>query len=131
MRNRKILALCVLAAAAVPLAGCSEVMTTTNAVADAAHSVSRMTSSTSRSADAAREDHSARRFVDMNINAIQAQAARGYGDDVRTLAMLLHDPHPRRFGHWMQRHYRALFVGLKRPADLLMRVRQLRAAGVA
>lgn len=127
MPVKRALSVLILAAAMIPLAGCSGLMVTTNSIAEATHQSSRMSSDSTRSDDAALDAHSATRFVDTDIDAIRTEAARGYGDEVQTLAVLMHEPHPARFGRWMQRHYQALFVGLARPTDLLRRIRHLRA----
>ena len=107
------------------LTGCSAVVSTTNAVADAAHQTTRMTSSTSDSFEDAGYQHRAKRFVDTDIDAIRRQAARGYGDELDTLAVLLHEPHRATFPRWMQAHYAALFSNLQKPAQLLDRIHRL------
>ena len=107
------------------LTGCSAVVSTTNAVADAAHQTTRMTSSTSDSFEDAGYQHRAKRFVNTDIDAIRRQAARGYGDELDALAVLLHEPHRAAFPRWMQAHYAALFSNLQRPAQLLDRIHRL------
>ncbi|HYW77114.1 MAG TPA: DUF3015 family protein [Gammaproteobacteria bacterium] len=107
------------------LSGCSAVVSTTNAVADAAHQTTRMTSSTSDSFEDAGYRHRAKRFVDTDIDAIRRQAARGYGDELDALAVLLHEPNRAAFPRWMQAHYADLFSNLQKPAQLLDRIHRL------
>lgn len=61
-------------------------------------------------------------FVKSDIDAIRAEAARGYGEEISTLAYLLHEPDASELGRWMQRHYVELFVGLEQPEQLLDRI---------
>lgn len=122
-----LMAATALVASAVTLGGCGMVTSTTDATVDTTHATTNSTSHSYNWAD----NHRATRFVNTDIDAIREQAARGYGDELDTLATLLHDPHQAEFSLWMQRHYTVLFSGLKRPADLLERIHRLRANTVA
>lgn len=122
-----LMAATALSVSATALSGCGVVTSTTDAIADSTHQATNTTSSTSHSFDAADYNHRAQRFVKTDIDAIREQAARGYGDELDTLATLLHEPNQAEFSRWMQRHYATLFSRLNRPTDLLQRIRRLRA----
>ena len=113
-------------AAAGLMSGCSLVTSTTDAVADGFHATTDTTSSTSHSLDTADAHSHAVRFVKSDIDAIRADAARGHGEEISTLAYLLHEPNAAAFGRWMQAHYVELFVGLEKPEQLLARIDRYR-----
>jgi len=113
-------------AAAGLMSGCSLVTSTTDAVADSFHATTDTTSSTSHSLDTADAHSRAVQFVKSDIDAIRADAARGHGEEISTLAYLLHEPNATAFGRWMQTHYVELFVGLEKPEQLLVRIDRYR-----
>ena len=82
---------------------------------------SQLSSSTS---SPSKDDKSA--FVDSRFAAIRYDAARGYGENLDTLATLLGEPDRAEFAHWMKAHFENLFVGLDRPSELLVRIEVLR-----
>ena len=79
--------------------------------------VSRTTTSTS---SASTDNKSA--FVESRFAAIRYDAARGYGENLDTLATLLGEPDRAEFARWMKAHYGDLFVGLDTPSELLARI---------
>lgn len=113
-------------AAASLMSGCSLVTSTTDAVANSVHATTDTTSSTTHSLDTADAHSRAVRFVKSDIDAIRADAARGHGEEISTLAYLLHEPNTAAFGRWMQAHYVELFVGLEKPEQLLTRIDRYR-----
>lgn len=78
---------------------------------------SRLSSSTSGTSEG---DKSA--FVEARFAAIRYDAARGYGENLDTLATLLGEPDRVEFARWMKAHYGDLFVGLDAPSQLLVRI---------
>ncbi|MDN5848392.1 MAG: DUF3015 domain-containing protein [Nitrococcus sp.] len=109
-------------AVAGSLSGCSLVTSTTDAIAESVHATTDATSSTSHSFDSDDAHARAAQFVKSDIDAIRADAARGHGEEISTLAYLLHEPNATEFGRWMQAHYVELFVGLENPEQLLTRI---------
>lgn len=108
------------------MSGCSLVTTTTDAVADGFRATTNTTSSTSHSFQTADAHSRAVQFVKSDIDAIRADAARGQGEEISTLAYLLHEPNTAAFGRWMQTHYVELFTGLEKPEQLLVRIDRYR-----
>lgn len=108
------------------MSGCSLVTSTTDAVADGFHATTNTTSSTSHSFQTADANSRAVQFVKSDIDAIRADAARGHGEEISTLAHLLHEPDTAAFGRWMQAHYVELFTGLEKPEQLLGRIDRYR-----
>ncbi|MDN5869595.1 MAG: DUF3015 domain-containing protein [Nitrococcus sp.] len=108
------------------LSGCSLITSTTDAIAESVHATTDATSSTSHSFDSDEAHARTVQFVKSDIDAIRADAARGHGEEISTLAYLLDEPDAAEFGRWMQRHYVELFVGLKTPEQLLTRIDHIR-----
>lgn len=61
-------------------------------------------------------------FVKSDMEPIRREAARGYGEDLTTLASLLQTGQPKDFARWMQRNYQPLFSDLSGPRQLLNRI---------
>jgi hypothetical protein len=112
--------LSLVAVAAVTLAGCEFLSTTTNSVTSAVKSVTDVTSSTT----GGKEKSSS--FVDTRFAAIQAEAARGEGEHLDSLATLLGEPDRAEFSRWMHGNYNRLFSDLKNPQELLARIEKYR-----
>jgi hypothetical protein len=106
--------------AAALLAGCSMFSTTTNSITSAANSFSDAISSTSGS------DSKKSSFVDTRFAAIRAEAARGEGEHLDSLAVLLGVSDRREFARWMHGNYARLFTDLKDPQELLARIERYR-----
>mgnify|MGYP005845455693 CR=1 FL=1 len=110
-------------AASVPLvlSACSALSTTTDGIAAGFGSTTDATGSTTpdgKSAAGARPEA----FVRHRFEAIRFEAARGEGENIETLAMLLGERDRAGFGQWMKRHYATLFADLRQPVDLLTRI---------
>lgn len=99
------------------LVGCSFIATTTNGITNSVESVSNATSSTTdkiSGKDAA--------FVETRFAAIRFDAARGYGENLDSLAVLLGEKDRPEFAHWMKQNYAMLFSDLSAPKELLARI---------
>ena len=66
-------------------------------------------------------------FVESRFDAIRYDAARGYGENLDTLATLLGEPDRAEFARWMKAHFGDLFVGLDTPSELLVRIEAQRS----
>ena len=116
---RQVLGLVVLSAF---LGGCSMIGTTTNGVSSTVGSIGDATSSTT---GAFKGGKSA--FVESRFAAIRYDAARGYGENLDTLATLLGEPDRAEFARWMKVHYGELFMDLDTPSELLVRIEARRS----
>ena len=116
---RQVLGFVVLSAF---LGGCSGFGTTTSGISSTVNSISDTTSSTT---DSFGGDKSA--FVESRFAAIRYDAARGYGENIETLATLLGESDRAEFGHWMKLHYGELFTDLNTPSELLVRIEARRS----
>jgi hypothetical protein len=117
----------VVLAASVPLVltACSAFSTTTDGIAAGFGSTtdgSRSTTPDSKSARGERPEA----FVRHRFEAIRFEAARGEGENIDTLAVLLGERDRAGFGQWMKRNYATLFADLRQPVDLLTRIEQRR-----
>jgi len=81
-------------------------------------------SSSSDTADAATPDVTLKHFVDVRIATIKKEAAIGYGENLDALAEMLGKKDKVAFGAWMQLNYDDLFDGLKKPDDLIARIKK-------
>jgi len=97
------------------LTGC----TTTDILQSATNTVTGILSSTS-------PDSKKSAFVNDRFKAIRAEAARGQGENVETLAAMLGEPDRKEFARWMQTNYTPLFTDLKTPDELLARIESRR-----
>lgn len=114
-------------AASIPLvlSACSAFSTTTDSIAAGFGSTtdgSRSTTPDGKSAKGERPEA----FVRHRFEAIRFEAARGEGENIDTLAVLLGERDRAAFGHWMKRNYATLFSDLRQPVDLLTRIEQSR-----
>lgn len=82
--------------------------------------VSHTTTSTSSTTGSSKNERTA--FVESRFAAIRYDAARGYGENLDTLASLLGEPDRREFARWMKANYRDLFAGPDIPSQLLARI---------
>lgn len=98
------------------LGGCSGFGTTTNGISSTVNSITDTTSSTTGAFGGKSS------FVESRFAGIRYDAARGYGENLDTLATLLGEPDRVEFGRWMKAHYGDLFVGLDTPSELLVRI---------
>ena len=108
--------LAVVAAATVLLGGCSAAISTTNAAADAARTVTKGVLASSRaSTDASVTEPNTPRyrqtvaFVDSQRDPLRREAALGQGEHIDALADLL-DTRRAELGRWMQANHGELFV---------------------
>ena len=119
----------ILAASVLPLAaGCSLITSTNDAIVNSFHATTNSSSSTSHSfgGDQSKRNGQAVAFVQSQLPYIRADAARGSGEDLNTLAYLLGEKNQQAFAQWMQSHYQVLFTNLKQPRDLLTRIHTYR-----
>ncbi len=85
------------------------------------------TSSSSSGDDEADAKTAAReRFVASQIDWLRRDAARGQGESLDALAVLLGEPDSLAFGQWTQTHYAQLFTNLEQPSELLARISDYR-----
>lgn len=101
----------------ISLGGCTFIATTTNGITNSVESVSDATSSTTdkiSGKDAA--------FVETRFAAIRSDAARGYGENLDSLAVLLGEQDRAEFAGWMKQNYAMLFSDLSAPRELLARI---------
>jgi hypothetical protein len=105
----------ILLAAGPLLAGC----TTTDVLETATDTVSGVLSSTTPGSDTTA-------FVTDRFKAIRAESARGQGENVEALATMLGEPDRKEFARWMQANYKPLFTDLKKPDDLVARIKTQR-----
>lgn len=111
---------------AVLASGCTVINTVGESVSSTVQGISAVTSSTSG------ERHSAA-FIESRFAAIRAEAARGQGEHLDSLAKLLGETDRAGFARFMKEHYSELFVGLEQPRELLVRIDRYRGreAGTA
>jgi hypothetical protein len=111
----------ILFSAGALLSGCAT-ETTTDTLQSPTNTVSDVLSSTSPTS-------SKSAFVNDRFKAIRAEAAKGQGENLDTLAAMLGESDRTEFGRWMQTNYAPLFTDLKRPDDLLTRIESRRHSG--
>ncbi len=117
-----ILALAVL----VALGGCSLFTSTTDGIAAGFGSTTDASGSTTPDSKSARGVQ-AEAFVRERFEAIRFEAARGGGENIDALAMLLGESDRAQFGRWMKQNYAGLFRDLEQPVELLVRIEARRA----
>jgi hypothetical protein len=112
-------------AASIPLvlSACSAFSTTTDGIAAGFGSTTDATGSTTPDSKSARGEQS-EAFVRHRFEAIRFEAARGEGENIDALAVLLGEHDRAAFGQWMKRNYATLFADLRQPVDLLARIEQ-------
>lgn len=101
--------------AAVWLGGCGMPGTTT----DVAQSVTNTVTDASKSTT---PDKKKSAFVNDRFDAIRFEAAKGGGENVEALAVLLGEPDAQAFARWMKTNYAPLFADLRKPDELLVRI---------
>lgn len=118
---RPITRFTALALAGTALAGCSQITVTSDTIVDgtariadattnAVNATSDVTTHTANDVDA--RTHAARReFVDSQMAMIKRDAARGQGENLETLAYMMHADNTRAFEQDVQSHYQVLFAG--------------------
>ncbi len=106
---------CLLLALAAASTGCSFISTTTDTTSDMVYSITDGISSTTPSSAAVE-------FVNARFDALRAEAARGEGENLDSLAALLGERDRAVFAGFMKDHYAALFANLDEPRGLLARI---------
>lgn len=111
------------------LGGCSAVTSTVDTAADAAHTVTKGVSASSRaSTDASVTEPDTPRhrqavaFVESQRDPLRREAATGGGEHITALAGLIDSPRSADLGPWMQTHYRELFAPDTDAAALVNRI---------
>ena len=103
------------------LGGCSMIATTTNGITNSVESVTDATSSTSD-----KMSGKSSKFVETRYAAIRYDAARGYGENLDSLAQLLGETDRAEFAGWMKQNYALLFADQPAPSELLARIESRR-----
>lgn len=101
------------------LGGCSVINTVTDGVTSTVEGITNVTSSTS-------SDEKSAAFIENRFAAIRAEAARGEGEHLDSLAKLRGETDRIEFAHFMKNHYADLFTGLAQPRELLTRIDRYR-----
>lgn len=104
---------------AVLVSGCSVINTVGEGVSSTVQGISAVTSSTT-------PDSQSAAFIETRFAAIRAEASRGEGEHLDSLAQLLGESDRAGFARFMKEHYRELFTGLERPRELLVRIDRYR-----
>ena len=113
--DKRITSLSVLVAAGL-FSGCGITLNAVETVSDSVQTITDITSSTS---GALTGDDTAEQFVANNFDTLSAQAARGGGNAVDTLAELLDEPDGDEFARWLQMDYDQVFA---EPETTLQRI---------
>ncbi|HEY8553370.1 MAG TPA: DUF3015 family protein [Burkholderiales bacterium] len=106
--------------AALLLGGCSIINTVGEGLSSTVEGLSATTSSTT-------PDSGSAAFVETRFAAIRAEAARGEGEHLDSLAKLLGEPDRAAFARFMHARYAELFEGLEEPRELLSRIDRYRS----
>lgn len=101
--------------AAVLVGGCSVINTVGEGLTSTVEGISKVTSSTTPDGDSAS-------FVETRFASIRAEAARGEGEHLDSLAKLLGEADRTAFARFMKERYSDLFTGLQQPRELLTRI---------
>lgn len=115
--------------AAVALAGCSAITSTTNTTArtlDATLKGTTQSTEGTTAGEAQSEYAAARQFVDSQFVMIRREAAAGGGQHTAALARLMGAPNVAAFNAWLQANYATLFSGLSKRAELVARIAKRR-----
>jgi hypothetical protein len=112
--------------------GCSSLEMTTNQALHVSSQATDASSQSTRRAFNASSDSSSGSdqqryqssldFLKTDLEPVRREAARGHGDELTSLSVLLHTGHPQQFARWMQANYQPLFTDLKGPRQLLNRI---------
>lgn len=105
----------LVAVAGSAFSGCSIINTASEGVGSVTDVVSSTTS-----------DGQSAAFVETRFASIRAQAARGEGEDLDSLARLRGETDSAEFARFMKERYGELFVGLEQPRELLARLDRYR-----
>lgn len=105
----------LVAVAGTIFSGCSIINTASEGVG----TITDFTSSTT-------SDEQSAAFVETRFASIRAQAARGEGEDLDSLATLRGETDRAEFARFMKQRYGELFVGLEQPRELLVRLDRYR-----
>ena len=117
---RGMFRLSALALAGTALAGCSQITITSDTIVNGASQIadattnavqgtSNVTTNTANDVDA--RTHAARReFVGSQMAMIKREAARGQGENLETLAYMMHAEDTQAFEQQVQANYQALFA---------------------
>lgn len=112
---RSILAGALAFLGAAAFSGCTVINSVSEGVGSTLQGVSAVTSSTT-------PDSESTAFVETRFASIRAEASRGEGEHLDSLAKLLGETDRAGFARFMKEHYAQLFTGLERPRDLLARI---------
>lgn len=111
---------------AATLGGCA-LTDVTSVPFDVASTVANSASSSSSGGDESPDRASLQtHYVATQIDSIREDAARGHGEALEVLALLLEEPDVHAFGSWTRANYDELFSGLRQPTELLARLDTLR-----
>lgn len=99
--------------------GCSVINTVGDGVSSTVEGISAVTSSTS-------DERQSAAFVETRFAAIRAEASRGEGEHLDSLATLLGETDRAGFARFMKNHYSELFTGIEQPRELLARIDRYR-----
>jgi|GEM_PF-1111430 len=131
---RPTIRMAALALAGSALAGCSQITVTSDTIVDgtariadattnAVNATSNVTTNTANDVDS--RTHAARReFVGSQMAMIKRDAARGQGENLETLAYMMHADDTQAFEQAVQSHYQALFAGDANAEQWLQRLYQ-------
>ena len=110
---------------ALALGACSSIATTTDTTSAAIKTVSDTTSSTT---DVVTPEGSKSAFVHERFDALRVEAARGDGENLDSLAVLLGETDRAAFSRWMKANYVLLFSDIQKPEELLARIERYRGS---
>lgn len=101
------------------LGACSVINTATEGVGSTVEGITNATRSTT-------SDDKSASFIENRFASIRAEAARGGGENLDSLAKLLGETDRADFARFMKTRYADLFTDLERPRDLLARIDRYR-----
>jgi Protein of unknown function (DUF3015) len=104
------------------LGACSVINTVGEGLSSTADGITNVTRSTT-------SDDKSASFIENRFAAIRAEAARGEGENLDSLAKLLGETDRADFARFMKERYTDLFTDLERPRDLLSRIDRYRGRG--
>jgi Protein of unknown function (DUF3015) len=102
------------------LGACSIIDTVGESLSSTADGMTNVTSSTT-------SDDKSASFIENRFASIRAEAARGEGENLDSLAKLLGETDRADFARFMKARYADLFTDLEQPRDLLSRIDRYRS----
>lgn len=97
------------------LGGCTVINTVSEGVGSTVQGISAVTSSST-------PDGESMAFIETRFASIRAEASRGEGEHLDSLADLLGETDRVEFARFMKEYYSELFIGLEQPRELLVRI---------